>query len=401
MKINLKVITLVVSLFCISVVTIEILATLFIKIYYKKSFNELKNQIKVEQINSTNSHYIAHPILSYVSNSPESNNMGFFSKYDYPYERKKNDFVIGVFGGSLADIMSGQFDSLKMADYFKEKITLLKNKNVVILSFASGCAKQPIHFQRFSRFASDIDLAINIDGINELVFNAKGADITTPCMTETLYYNSVYQKDFDPILNTVVFYTTALKTRMLQNILFEKSALFLITTNFVIKLKEKTETALQNNIHDKIENSKSKLFPFDTKDDKRDLYLLGVENWAKYNKLQFAVSQELKVPILFVLAPNILFKNTKPLSAVEESFMQGNGKVWAARSVEASRVHSKLQNELNSLKLKNQNNFIDLSGIFKNETQTLYTDAQGHCNEQGNRIVWENVINKLKNIVKQ
>jgi hypothetical protein len=400
MKKTLKLIILIIGLFSFCIISIEISSYFLINLYLKKTIPELKQQIKLAHKNNIDSTYLAHPTLSYVSNSPNSNNMGFFSKYDYPYERQKNDFVIGMFGGSTADILSWQFDSLKIVDDFKEQIPVLRNKNIVVLSFASGCAKQPMQFQRFSRFAENIDVAINIDGVSELISNYRGADITTPCMTDVLYYNSVYQKDFDPFLNSIFFYTSALNDRMLQHALFERSAAFLIATKFFITLKNKIEIELQNKIFQKINTNKSKLFPFSPQSDQRDLYLLGVENWTKYTKLQFAISQELKVPILFAIAPNILYKDTKPLSSEEKNYFNGSGKIWAEKSKNVTHAYSRLQYEINSLKLKYPNKFIDISGVFIYEQQTLYTDAKGHYNEQGTRIVWKNIITNLKAIIK-
>ncbi|TAF96097.1 MAG: hypothetical protein EAZ45_24400, partial [Oscillatoriales cyanobacterium] len=72
------------------------------------------------------------------------NNYGFISPYDYPFKKfKKNQFVIGIFGGSVAsDFSIFQIQNKILPQYLKQ-VPGLQDKEFIILSFATGGYKQP------------------------------------------------------------------------------------------------------------------------------------------------------------------------------------------------------------------------------------------------------------------
>ena len=50
--------------------------------------------------------YRSHPFFGYVCDKSyveNCNNHGFISEHDFPYEKKEGEYVLGVFGGSVAD----------------------------------------------------------------------------------------------------------------------------------------------------------------------------------------------------------------------------------------------------------------------------------------------------------
>lgn len=116
------------------------------------------------------------------------NNLGIFSPYDYPFKKTSNDqFIIGVFGGSVA-MYYGFYElenhvlvsALKQLPYFK-------NKQIIVLPFASGSYKQPQQLLELNYLASlgqDFDLVINVDGYNETALaylnNKSGLDASMP-----------------------------------------------------------------------------------------------------------------------------------------------------------------------------------------------------------------------------
>ena len=106
----------------------------------------------------------------------KANNYGFTSYYDYPYQKKENDFVVGIWGGSVAYWMSimGKDSLVKyLQKYFK-------NKNIVILNFASGGMKQPQSLSVLSYFYSigqKFDAAIFLDGFNETFYSWRHANL--------------------------------------------------------------------------------------------------------------------------------------------------------------------------------------------------------------------------------
>ncbi|MCP5051328.1 MAG: hypothetical protein GY940_29450 [bacterium] len=115
-----------------------------------------------------------HPFFGYTYKAglKNTNNYGFDSPLDFPVKKENpNTYIIGIFGGSVAE------------DFYvegRERLTeqLLKHsyfadKEIVYLNFALGGYKQPQQVQILTYFLSigqSLDMAINIDGFNEIMF---------------------------------------------------------------------------------------------------------------------------------------------------------------------------------------------------------------------------------------
>jgi hypothetical protein len=129
-----------------------------------------------------------HPFFGYTykENSNNTNNYGFNCPYDYPLAREnKNWYIIGVFGGSVADNFYREGTerltaALKRNPYFADK-------EIIYLDYAIGGYKQPQQLQILTYFLSigqPLDMVINIDGFNEVIFcfnnNRLNVDIAMP-----------------------------------------------------------------------------------------------------------------------------------------------------------------------------------------------------------------------------
>ena len=115
-----------------------------------------------------------HPFFGYThkAGSQGTNNYGFYCPHDYPLKRENKDwFFIGIFGGSVAadfyDLGTRRLtDRLKSRPYYADK-------EIIYLNYALGGYKQPQQLEILSYFLSigqELDMAINIDGFNEIVF---------------------------------------------------------------------------------------------------------------------------------------------------------------------------------------------------------------------------------------
>ena len=118
-----------------------------------------------------------------------SNNSGFWSKYPYPFKRQhSNQFIVGVFGGSVAAQYSFFAAERNTLAAELKKLPALANKEIIILPYALGAYKQPQQLIVLSYFLSigqDFDLVINIDGFNEVALSyinyRNGLDSSMPC----------------------------------------------------------------------------------------------------------------------------------------------------------------------------------------------------------------------------
>lgn len=125
---------------------------------------------------------VLHPLFGYVLQSGvefkyqghplAANNHGFQSKLDYPHIPAADDFVVGVFGGSVA---SGLIYAEQFSPAIAERLSadpLLRGRRVVVLNLANAGYKQPEQVSVLGYYLSagqKLDVVVNLDGVNELV----------------------------------------------------------------------------------------------------------------------------------------------------------------------------------------------------------------------------------------
>ena len=118
--------------------------------------------------------------------SAATNNFGFTSTRDYPVARASaRQLLVGIFGGSVAAwFCQVGVDRLTAA---LVSAPAFRGRDVVPICFAHEGYKQPQQLLILSYFLSigqELDLAVNIDGFNEVALSplndARGSDISMP-----------------------------------------------------------------------------------------------------------------------------------------------------------------------------------------------------------------------------
>ena len=125
-----------------------------------------------------------HPFFGYVLKQGaftnerlklKVNRQGFFSLYEYPFVKtNKNQFIVGVFGGSVAN-------NFALDEYVNQKLSKklntypeFANKEIIVLNFGNGGYKQPqqlLILNYFLALGQELDLVLNIDGFNEVALS--------------------------------------------------------------------------------------------------------------------------------------------------------------------------------------------------------------------------------------
>lgn len=125
-----------------------------------------------------------HPFFGYVLKQGaftneklklKVNKHGFFSLYDYPFVKtNKNQFIIGVFGGSVANNFAlEEYITRRLSNKLKT-YPEFANKEIIVLNFGNGGYKQPqqlLILNYFLALGQELDLVINIDGFNEVALS--------------------------------------------------------------------------------------------------------------------------------------------------------------------------------------------------------------------------------------
>ncbi|MGH0034928.1 MAG: hypothetical protein ACQGVK_07860 [Myxococcota bacterium] len=110
----------------------------------------------------------SHPFFGYVLDrrwGDFANNHGFMAAVDYPYRARPWEYVIGIFGGSVAQQIAHQAHTL--AEALRPALVRRGYHKVTVLDFAQGGSKQPSAFYMLAYYLPDLDMAINLDGLND------------------------------------------------------------------------------------------------------------------------------------------------------------------------------------------------------------------------------------------
>jgi len=129
-----------------------------------------------------------HPFFGYTHKAglKNTNNYGFHCSHDYPLKKEKgNWYIIGIFGGSVANDFYE-----KGREQLTKKLKAhprFADKEVVYLNYALGGYKQPQQLHILTYFLAigqQLDIVINIDGFNEMIFcfnnNRLNVDLAMP-----------------------------------------------------------------------------------------------------------------------------------------------------------------------------------------------------------------------------
>ncbi|MEG5036819.1 hypothetical protein [Microcoleus sp. AT3-D2] len=125
-----------------------------------------------------------HPLFGYVLKQGaftneklklKVNKHGFFSLYEYPFiKANKNQVIIGVFGGSVANnFVVDEYINRRLSNKLKA-YPEFANKEIFVLNFGNGGYKQPqqlLVLNYFLALGQELDLVINIDGFNEVALS--------------------------------------------------------------------------------------------------------------------------------------------------------------------------------------------------------------------------------------
>lgn len=129
-----------------------------------------------------------HPFFGYTHQvgSGGTNNYGFYCPYDYPFKKEKtNQYIIGIFGASVAN--GFYVAGLERLTARLKQHPFFSGKEIIYLNYALGGYKQPQQLEALAYFLAvgqELDMVLNIDGFNEIVFcfnnNRLNVDIAMP-----------------------------------------------------------------------------------------------------------------------------------------------------------------------------------------------------------------------------
>ncbi|MDP8933490.1 MAG: hypothetical protein M3N42_04945 [Cyanobacteriota bacterium] len=328
------------------------------------------------------------------------NNYGFISPYDYPLKKTKNNqFFIGVFGGSVAsDYAIFQVQNQILPKYLKQ-FPGLKDKEFVILSFATGGYKQPqqlLILNYFLALGQELDMVVNIDGFNEVALsnlnNKNQVDLAMPSI-----------QHIGPLAN---FANNSLSTKAMQatlRIQENKTRINEGLSSLQHCSLAACDALISVYVQHLVNNYKTDVIKFEkerTKQQKNDsgsvIYIntnksvlqdsLAFEemawNWAKSSIFMHKVLSASNVPYFHVLQPNQYYQ-TKRVFGEAEKQIAFNKETPYAKSVQIG--YPALFKKFPNLE-KNNINILNAVSVFDQTKDAVYVDSCCHYNQAGEVI---------------
>lgn len=339
-----------------------------------------------------------HPYFGHVLRDEPTyfrNNHGFASHYSYPYQKKENDFVIGLFGGSVAAALLIDHSSRdRFTQQLKEKVPFLKAKNIVLLNMALGAFKQPQQYFTLSYFFEMFDMAIFLDGYNEIKANMNYPmfPLAFPVSARNFY---VHDLDLWSIQERAFGYLR-LKYQLAdiihQSYILQKSRSLFYLWHFLARWGDAQSLALKKRFHQRMkvyEYEGQKAFHINVSQWKETESRM-VDIWEKYVRMSHILLSRFNIPHFFFLQPNQYVSGSKKLTAKEKKFAFQD----SISSIIARR-YGLLKNRTSSLNNEGVPVF-DLTSIFEHYTDTVYIDRCCHLNSQGNAMVVDAIVKKIR-----
>ena len=351
-----------------------------------------------------------HPFFGFVQKPSADfrpgfkvNNYGFISPYDYPLKKtNKNQFIVGVFGGSVASNYSIFEIQNKILQQYIKQLPSLKNREVVILSFATGGYKQPqqlLILNYFLALRQEFDLVVNIDGFNEVALsnlnNKNKVDLAMPSIQHVL-----------PLTNLA---NNSLSTKAMK------------ATISIKENKAKINQALESLQHcslaacdafysvyiqNLVNNYKTDVIKFEKErtkqqDDGSVIYLntnksvaqdaVAFEemawNWAKSSIFMHKVLSASNVPYVHILQPNQYYQTKRVFSAAEKKIAFNQDTPYA-KAVEIG--YPALFKKLPNLE-KNKIDIFNGVKVFDKTKDAVYVDSCCHYNKTG-EVIFSNYV---------
>ncbi|OCQ91677.1 hypothetical protein BCD67_09220 [Oscillatoriales cyanobacterium USR001] len=348
-----------------------------------------------------------HPFFGFVQKPGSDfregfkvNNYGFISPYDYPFKKKhKNQFIIGIFGGSVAsDFSIFEIQNQIVAKYLK-KLPELKDKEIIILSFATGGYKQPQQLLILNYFLSlgqELDMVINIDGFNEVALASLNyrdkIDLSMPSVQHIQPLTSLANNSLSTVALKAVLSIQDNKAKIKDAVETLKSCK-LAVCNAV------TSVYLQGLVNE----YKKKVMIFEEERLKQDkesegsiIYVNGLEkkltdavafevmanNWAKSSIFMNKVLSSSNVLYFHFFQPNQYFTTPRIFTRTEKKVALNENSPYA----KAVRIgYPVLFSKFRNLK-KNNVQIFDAVNIFDSTKETVYVDSCCHYNKRGEKI---------------
>jgi hypothetical protein len=361
-----------------------------------------------------------HPYFGYtgpysltnkMGNPNNTNNLGFVQRGEgqdriVPFKPEPNDFVVFVFGSSIAGALaSAMRGSLPLRDNL-QKLAQLKGKNVIVYSMAQGPQKQPQQLMELAfllAIGQHIDLVLNVGGAVEFVSGLSNFESgVDPIFPPAEMLIPIGQELTPADSSSADYYELAFRVsrdragvKLYSKLVAESSSgLGFLKNRFILGFYSRT---LANDIakyEATITQKRSwvdikKLLSLDmpvsvTKENLMDAIF---QTWLRCSDMMKLLANANGAVFLDIVNPNMYYSKKK-LTADEQALLKENSNV--ARG--SSAGYSLIEQRADMLKSRN---IVNASTLFDDVPETVYEDSTGHFTRLGETLFGQFVADQV------
>ncbi len=349
-------------------------------------------------------HDVLHPYLGFVldpQHYPPPINVHGFTGVEPIIRRSPEKLIIAILGGSVAF----HFHNDGGAAILRKKLLhspLFENKEIIFINFALPGYKQPqqlLALTYFLTLGAEFDMAINLDGFNEIALPYGDNSLSRVSPYFPRYWNLYSRKTLqkETILNLAKAYATQQQRHKLASLLnqsmLRNSAFFLTIWHLLdrhledlVKQAQKTiSTSLSNNKSESSFQSTGPAYPFENTE---QLFSDTVALWKRSSQQINNLAVKNNFAYFHFLQPNQYVLNSKQLTEFELTNCYINGE-YAYK--DAVHIGYSLLRDTGRILQKEGVAFRDLTQIFHDEKRSTYLDNCCHLNELGNELLADEI----------
>lgn len=329
------------------------------------------------------------------------NAFGFPSEYEDYRQLAEEDFVVGLFGGSVAFNLT-----LEGGDAVIHRLEELRPElrgRVRLLNLSFGGYKQPQQLNLLAQtllLGVPFDVVVNLDGFNEVALGVSDANRGDhPLFPYRDYLALAVDFASGTPSEAEIEATAALlaNRRRAEHLLgfadrrplLARSALLRAVAGYRVRLAEARSVELETTLGKLSDSRASSLANLDDPcfDDPLPCLQRVAGIWRDASLSMAALCEQFGLSYLHLLQPNQHLEGTKPLSKEELQHFYAPNRLWSRATVAGYPLLLEHGEELRRRGV----DFRDLTGVFRDHPETLYRDACCHPGPFGNRILGEAV----------
>lgn len=376
-----------------------------------EAFDTVSGQIAEMARKPPQSLFRFHPYVGYTGTpgqhpwgpgAPGFNRFGLLDVHggEYPSKRDDGEFILGVFGGSVAEIFAnnGQND---MAAYFAERLGNQRRLRLVNLAVAGFKQPQQLFSLQWALLSGfEFDAVVNIDGFNDVALATENIDAGLDPAFPSGRHTALMAQFSRPELGLAVIRNIAAvdenRRRRLEILRtgelswLQHSALLDLLSAVRVRVLAAEATRLDYDLGAQAQAGLAEEFrgPRNNSDVTLDDL---VRLWAQASAWTAAIADKNNLVYLHVLQPNQYPPGAKKMGPEERRVAIDPANAWGQTAVTAYPLLSAA-----GLQLKADGvNFLDLSYAFANESEPFYVDNCCHFNVAGNRVMGQHIVDAI------